>query len=317
MIIKSNKIVNCILIIGGNGFIGKNLIDRLILEGKTIVLLIRNVSQLDPRYQPHPQIKIIEGQLSDVDLIKAALVELKVDLVIHLASSLIPSSTNSDFQLEMQKVVQPTFKLIDFLCESKRMIIFFSSGGTVYGKSQTLLDEESRVEPVNFYGYSKLMIEQYLQFKSRINGLNYLILRPSNVFGKYQRFNRKQGFIAVAINKMLNGEEIEIWGDGKTVRDYINVSDVIDVLLRLISLGTTNEIINIGSGQGFNQLEILGLIEKKLKRGTKIVFKEKRSVDVDYMVLNINKLQTYLKFSPQEINEGIKLFIDTLGVNGK
>lgn len=309
--------MNSILIIGGNGFIGKNLIDRLIVEGKTIVLLLRNVSQLDPKFQNHSQIKIIEGQLSDIDLIKSSLIELKVDLVIHLASALIPSSTKSDFQLEIQKVIQPTFKLIDLLSELKTMIIFFSSGGTVYGKSQILLDEVSRVEPVNFYGYSKLMIEQYLLFKSRINGLNYLILRPSNVFGKYQRLSGKQGFIAVAINKMLKGEEIEIWGDGKTVRDYINVSDVIDVLLKLISLGISNDIINVGSGQGFNQLEILGLIEKNLKRETKIVFKEKRSVDVDYMVLNINKLQTYLKFYPQQINEGIKLFIDTLGINGK
>lgn len=301
-----------ILILGGNGFIGRNIIEKMLQEDYKIVLLNRKQDLLDIQFSSNNKIKVIEGELKDFALIQNIIIEYKVNTVIHLVSTLIPSSCIDDFLNDLEQVIIPTFKLIDYLSKTEIKFIFFSSGGTIYGKSNIKLKENHRLEPINYYGYSKLLIEDYILFLHRVNILKYIIFRPSNVYGKYQRLEAQQGFIAVVIGKILYNKPVEIWGDGKTIRDYVYVQDVAEAVTKIVKSNIINKTLNIGSGTGINLLKIIEILEKYFDRKIDVVFKDKRSVDLDKMILDIEELKSIIVFEPVEIEKGILKFIRQL-----
>lgn len=303
-----------ILLIGGNGFIGKNIIEKFLPCGYNITLLNRKTDDLSGILN-FRELNIVEGELKNTELFKKIIINRKVDTIVHLASSMIPSSTIDDYYHELQNVVIPTYELLDLISELKIKFVFFSSGGTIYGGSDLPLQENHALNPINYYGYSKLICEQYIQFKNRTKGLKYLILRPSNAFGKYQPFRHDQGFITAAINKILRDEIIEIWGNGEAVRDFIEVQSIVDILHELLNLDICNEIVNTGSGKGYNLLEVLRIIENILGRKAKVHFSRKRKVDVDTMVLDITKLKSLMNYNPGPLEESIFSYIKAVFKN--
>ena len=299
-----------ILIIGGSGFIGKNIVEALVGVECNIVLITRQLGF--DQFKKNSTIKVIKGNLNDTHLIKSIILDYGIEVILHLASNLIPSSVKSQFDEEMQDIVLPTFEILNYISDKNIKIIYFSSGGTIYGKVDGKVFEGSELEPINYYGYSKLIIENHIQLLSRIADLRYVILRPSNVYGKYQRLESKQGFIAVALGKILSNQSVEIWGDGNTTRDYVDVLDVAEAVKGIIQENIEDQIFNLGSGEGYSLLEVIASIEKHLQRSANVIFKRKREVDLDKMTLDISKLQSYMKYRPTSLNEGIKNFITYL-----
>ena len=299
-----------ILIIGGSGFIGKNIVEALVGVECNIVLITRQLGF--DQFKKNSTIKVIKGNLNDTHLIKSIILDYGIEVILHLASNLIPSSVKSQFDEEMKDIVLPTFEILNYISHKNIKIIYFSSGGTIYGKVGGKAFEGSELEPINYYGYSKLIIENHIKLLSRIADLRYVILRPSNVYGKYQRLESKQGFIAVAIGKILSNQSVEIWGDGNTTRDYVDVLDVAEAVKGIIQENIEDQIFNLGSGEGYSLLEVIASIEKHLQRSANVIFKRKREVDLDKMTLDISKLQSYIKYKPIRLNEGIKNFITYL-----
>jgi UDP-glucose 4-epimerase len=257
-------------------------------------------------------VKFISGSIHDLEKIKDIITTYKVTHIIHLASNLIPSSDETDFQKELAYVIAPTFKMIDLIKETDIRFIFFSSGGTIYGKTSGLSNEDDQLEPITLYGYSKLMVENYIRFRHRTDSLKFIILRPSNVYGRYQKHNRPQGFIAVATSKMMRNQPIEIWGDGMVTRDYIDVEDVSQAVKSLLLKDIFNITVNISSGLGYNLKEIIHILETALNKKADITFTEKRNVDVDSIILDNSKIKGYIRFNPKAIKAGIENFIATL-----
>lgn len=300
-----------VLIIGSTGFIGKNIVDFFLNIDYNLVLLVRDSSSiiLDSD-DDNKSIKIVQADLKDIVFVKKIIENHNINIVIHLASGLIPSSNKDDFNKEMNEIILPTYSLLEYLSEKKIKIIYFSSGGTIYGKVQVnKILETHLLQPISYYGYGKLMIENYIQFLNRTKNLSYLILRPSNVYGKYQRLESKQGFISVSIGKVLSGKPIEIWGDGETIRDYVNVQDVAILTRKLINMNINNEVINIGSGIGTSLNDIVSIVQKNINKEFKVEYKDSRSVDVDKMVLDITKLKSYINYEFKNIEDGISEFI--------
>jgi UDP-glucose 4-epimerase len=197
--------------------------------------------------------------------------------------------------------------------ERKIRYIYFSSGGTVYGRNNSIqIAEEEPCRPINFYGYSKLMFEEYIGLAHRMHGLKYLVIRPSNPYGPHQNPANKQGVVSVFIDRVLKDEAIEIWGDGSVVRDYIWITDMTNALTNVLSKELWNTTINIGSGVGHTVNEVVAIIETVTKKTAKIVFKEARTVDVARIVLDVSKLKNEIDFYPTSLSEGIQLYCDTL-----
>lgn len=299
-----------LLLIGGAGFIGSNLIKSL-LERKTF-----NIHLLEPAFANLSRVEGLDilvhrGQLSDIDKIESILLNNKIDIVIHLVSTLIPGSSGDDFEKEFVNVTFPSLKLMDFCAENRIKFVYFSSGGTVYGNRKTndSIKENSEVAPISYYGWSKQMMENSILFKNRTKNLEYLILRPSNPYGHGQNIHAKQGLIAVAIGKILSDQEIEIWGDGSSVRDYIYIDDLTLAISELLSLDNVyNKTINIGSGEGYSVTDIISTLDEITEKKVKVKHLPSRSVDVSSVVLDISLLKSLINFSPISLKEGISKF---------
>lgn len=280
-----------ILLLGSNGFIGSHLVDILKEEYNVVASHLRLVNTLEI-----------------IDLIE----KKSINIVIHLVSNLIPSSLAIDFYRDIESVLKPTFKLIDYCAAAKIKFIYFSSGGSIYGdlKNNYELTEEERLNPKNYYGLSKKLIEDYIIFKNTTIGLNYLIVRPSNVYGEGQGYNRGQGFIGVAIEKIHKNKKLCIWGDGSSTKNYIYVKDLIRIVAILIGQNRFNRTLNIGSKQNASLLEIVQVISKKFAKPVDIVFEESKSFDVKNIHLSTKELESILHYDFTSLEVGISRQID-------
>lgn len=306
-----------VLVLGGNGFIGRNIVKELSENNYRLILLVRNSKKCANYFDYNKNITFVECDLKQSQLIESIFIEYKIDLVIHLISNLIPSSSLADFNSEMREVVLPTFEILEILSNYKIVIVYFSSGGTIYGNVNELIDERQALNPINYYGYSKLLIENHIRFLNITRNLSYLILRPSNVYGRYQKIEAKQGFIAVALGKFMSKSSLEIWGNGEAVRDFIDVQDVSIGLRKIIESDVINTDFNIGSGEGMSLNEVVAIISTALQDKIEVIFKPKRDVDLDRMILNINKIKNYIDFNPRSLKTGINEFIKIIRLNEK
>jgi UDP-glucose 4-epimerase len=297
-----------VLLLGGGGFLGQNLARKLLADGFSVTVIDQNAGGLRQNIDL-AAVSCYEFSLGDAEQILAVVRERQIDCVINLASSLIPSSNFSLFIEDMEQVVIPSFALLAELAARGIQYVFFSSGGTVYGDGGTgLIAESAKCEPINFYGQSKKTMEDFIIFAGRNLGLKYLVIRPSNPYGRYQNPLRKQGFVAVALHHILNDLPVEIWGDGSVVRDYIHVDDLTQAVCSLLQSEASNEIFNIASGRGYSVNEVLSILSAITGRPVNASYQPARKVDVQSIVLDVRKLQSFVPFAPLELMAGAEKY---------
>ena len=299
-----------ILLIGGAGFIGSNLIGELLRKDET------SVSVLEPEFASISRIKnfpvnVFRGELSDINKVKSLLVDNHIDTIVHLVSTIIPGSTYDDYEREFTNVIFPSIRLMELCCERHIKFVYFSSGGTVYGnrRENVPFTETDNLAPISYYGWSKQMMENSILFMHRTQGLEYLILRPSNPYGHGQNLYGKQGLIAVALGKILAKEKITVWGDGNAVRDYIYIDDlckaVAGVLCNKDVIDTT---LNVGSGVGCSVNEIIDILKNVVDEDVLVEYVAARQADVSSVFLDTSRLRKIIDFRPVGIFEGITKF---------
>lgn len=223
-----------ILILGGFGFIGTNLTEELLKRGnyEIIIFEAKNVIIQNPDLLNH--VRIYYGDFHNEKEYEIIFKENKIDVVIHLISTTIPSISNENILYDIHSNLENTIKLLNIMKQYQiKNIVFPSSGGTIYGISKKEHKEFDPTTPICSYGIMKLTTEKYLYLYNYLYGINYLILRISNLFGEYHK-SSKQVLINVAIEKIVKGETIEIWGDGSVVREYIYVKGLTRIIVDLI-----------------------------------------------------------------------------------
>ena len=236
-------------------------------------------------------------------------------MIYHLISTSLPGNSNNDVVLDAESNLIPTIRLLDCARKLKiKKIIFFSSGGTVYGQSSGApVSENHPTKPLCAYGVHKLGIELYLGLYHEIFGLDYRVLRISNPFGEYQKDNKSQGVIPIFLQKIARNEEIEVWGDGRIVRDYVHVDDVMRAAVSMLSYFGNEKIFNVGSGKGSSLISIIKLLEDLLEKEAKVNFTASRLEDVKSNVLDISKIKSELGWTPNiTLEEGIKRLVSDL-----
>jgi UDP-glucose 4-epimerase len=302
-----------IMLIGGAGFIGKNIAKAFIDNGHSVVIVDRNSTLLKHNSAFTGVSGFYDYDIADVDAMLKLVDQLAIDCVVNLVSTLIPSSSLDALCAELGSSMIPAFKLVQYLAERKIRYVYFSSGGTIYGRNMNAFvsETESRL-PINFYGYSKQMFEEYLGLVHRMSALDYLVIRPSNPYGMHQSAIKMQGFISVLLDRILTGETIEIWGDGSVVRDYIWIGDLAKAVVSLLEQEVWNASYNIGSGVGHTLNEVVAIAEAITEKQARIDFKASRSVDVERIVLDISKLKSVVNFNPISLSDGIKLYVEKL-----
>jgi UDP-glucose 4-epimerase len=283
------------IVLGGGGFIGTNLCRRLAAEGHRV--------RAFGRQRPFPEalegVEWFQGDFTDAAALAAAIETF--DVVYHLINSTTPLSANLDMVADLQRNVAASLGMFD-ICRKLGVsrVVFVSSGGTIYGCPQQIpTPETAPTDPITAYGISKLAIEKYLALNRHLHRLDYRVLRVSNPFGPFQTSIKNQGVIASIISRALRREEIEIWGDGTVVRDFIFVDDVVDALVLASHDRSEMRLFNIGCGEGRSLRDVIETIETLVDRKLDISWKPGRPVDVPVSVVAIERARDVLGWQPR------------------
>lgn len=306
---------NSILILGAAGFIGTNLSQRLLSQGRQLVLFDRpGVSWTRDvlRALLDKQARAVYGSFSAV---RASLPMLsEVDTVYHLISTTCPTNSNQDVAGEMEENLVATIRLLDACVEAGvKKVVFLSSGGTVYGREHTgICREEEEAFPITSYGVQKLAIEKILYLYREMHGLDYRIVRLSNPYGPYQRPNGVQGVVTTFTWRALYDQTIEVYGDGSVVRDYIYIDDAVEGILKIAEGDGRYRLYNLGCGEGHTVLDVIDAITEVLGKAPKVVFRPGRPVDVPVNVLDVSRFEQDFGPVPRHsLQEGIGRLTDT------
>lgn len=292
-----------ILVLGGNGFLGRNLCKYLADCGEKVYSFDMSMPEVADN-----RIEYIAGDFFDDYTLEETVKGM--DVIYHAICTLNPGNSNEKCILGYERDFVQTAKLCSYLKDTECRMIFFSSGGTVYGNQEVQpITEDAVPVPINHYGNLKLCIENTMRTFNFQMKKNMLIARISNPYGPGQDYHKGVGFIDAAIKHTIAGETIEIWGDGNVVRDYIYIDDLCRMLYALIEYHGDIEVFNLSSNTGVSQNDIVDIL-KQIDPAVKVAYKPGRSVDAKKIILDNSRIHSICDFEMVSIEEGIKRYYD-------
>jgi UDP-glucose 4-epimerase len=273
------------IVTGGCGFIGRNLISRLLNDAERVIRVVDDLSvgsreELGalfpvseqsavavPHWSSDQRLALIVGDICDQEL--AMRVTVDADVIIHLAGNTGVAASVGDPRRDCLSNVVGTLNYLE-ACRVHRISRFvLASSGAVIGDCEPPLSEELAAHPVSPYGASKLAGEAYCSVYKRSFGIDSVALRFGNCYGPLS--NHKGSVIAKFIREALAGEPWEIYGGGEQTRDFIFVEDVVDAILLAASAAAVGgEVFQIATNTETTVLELAHLLSKALEdRGLK------------------------------------------------
>ena len=251
-------------ITGASGFLGTSLLRQLSAQpDMRIVALTRTIGP--HQKTPSSNIEWRQGDLASARDCAAFVAD--TDVIVHLAHTNTPLTSNNDISSDATLNIVPTLTLLQAVRDaaSKPHVVYASSGGALYRPTDDRrpLTEESALQPLTSYGILKLATERYLQMAAHEEWLTSTVLRIGNPYGILLQSERLQGFIGVAIQRLLEQLPIRIFGDINNVRDYIHLDDVCRAFnVALVPPSDGYAVYNIGSGRGTSVRELLAILEQ-------------------------------------------------------
>lgn len=272
-----------ILVTGGAGFIGSHIVDRLIDKGYEVIVVDDLSSGKEENINRKAKFYKLDIQDSNLEAVFQKEMPYYVN---HHAAQMDVRRSVSDPIFDARVNILGTINVLENCIKYKvKKVIFASSGGAIYGEQESFpAREDHPLRPVSPYGISKLAGEYYLHYYKTVYGLDYVSLRYANVYGPRQDPMGEAGVVAIFIQKMLNGEQPIINGDGEQTRDFVYVEDVVEANILAMMNDTSDGIFNIGTGietsvnQIFNLLR--GIINPYIKErhGPPKLGEQRRSV---------------------------------------
>ncbi len=216
-----------ILVTGGAGFIGSNLVDRYLTEGHQVAI-VDNLAT-GRRGNINSQASFHEVSITDEDALRGVFEAERPEVVNHHAAQMDVRRSVREPQFDAQTNIIGTLNVIEAArALGARKLIFSSSGGAIYGEADIIpTPETAPLQPISHYGASKLAAEVYFALYGRLFRMEYTVLRYANVYGPRQNPHGEAGVNAIFANMMLRGERPTIFGAGDKTRDYVFVGDVV------------------------------------------------------------------------------------------
>jgi len=296
-----------ILITGGAGFIGSQVADAYIKLGHEVVIVdnlstgkIENVNS---------KAKFYEADITDEKAIKRIFETEKPEIVNHHAAQKdVRFSVIHPLEDARINILGSINIISNAVAIGTKKIIYANSGGAMYGnvpKDLLPIKENQEIHPTNPYGADKAIVEFYLEMYHRENGIDFVSLRYSNVYGPRQE-GGEAGVIPIFIKKILKNESPIIFGDGNKTRDFVYINEV--VRANVLALKNIKEkTFNIGSGKEISVLDIYNLIAEELNFNKKPIFEAEKPGEVDFVSLSNEKAKIHLGWSPEyNLAEGLK-----------
>jgi UDP-glucose 4-epimerase len=279
-----------LVVTGAAGFIGSNLVDRLLAEGHS-VLAVDDLSSGDlanlAAVSDEPRLAFLPGDVA-VTPTRAAMASFSADVFIHLAGQADVRTSVIDPIGCARRNVLGTLSALESAREScARKVVFASSGGTLYGEQEHLpVDESARPDPHSPYGASVLSGEQYLRAYHHLYRLQMTCLALGNVYGPRQDPRGPAGAVAIFAAAMLAGRPAAIFGDGEATRDYVYVDDVVEAFVRATGPAADGMRLNVGTGQETSVSHLYRLIAAAVGRSDPPVMRSARPGDLRRVALD-------------------------------
>jgi UDP-glucose 4-epimerase len=298
-----------IIVTGGAGFIGSNIVDAYIEAGHEVAVIDNLSSGKESNINPKATFYRMDIRSPEIDLV---FVKEKPDVLNHHAAQIDVRKSVDDPEYDANVNIVGMINLLQkCIKHGVRKVIFASSGGAIYGEPEVLpADESSELKPLAPYGASKVAGEFYLSCYQALHGLAYTALRYGNIYGPRQDPHGEAGVIAIFCRAMLNDNEVKIFGTGKQLRDYVYVGDVVRANLFALNAGD-NQQINIGTGTGTSVNELFTRLKQIVGYGQDANYQPPRQGELDRTYLTFAKATELMGWKPEvDIQRGLEFTAD-------
>ena len=291
------------LVTGGCGFIGVNLVSRLVARGQRVRVL-DNLSLGTPQ-DLDPGAELIVGDIRDSAAVAKA--AHGMEIVVHLAAHTRVVESVSDPQLNFEINAAGTLNVLRAAAAAgAQKFIFASTGGAIVGEQELPVHEGMVPCPKSPYGASKLAGEAYCSAFCGSFGLNTVALRFSNVYGTYS--HHKGSVIAQFFKHLIEGEPLVIYGDGRQTRDFLYVDDLIDAVLLAAKANVPGQVFQIATGRETSLTDLVALMREVVGHQLNVQYQPPRAGEVFRNYASIAKARNVLGYEPRtSLREGLHL----------
>jgi len=300
-----------VLVTGGAGFIGSHVAEGYLARGDR-VWIVDDLSS--GKLENIPDGATFHEMSIGDPAVRDLFEEVGFDLLNHHAAQIDVRISVEDPLRDASINVAGLLNLLEAARASgTRRVVYVSSGGVVYGEPEERPTPELAPKlPLSPYGVSKLAGEQYLHYYREVHGFEYVALRYSNVYGPRQDPHGEAGVVAIFCNRLLSGEEIQIFGDGEQTRDYVYVKDVVQANLHASDLalppsrGLDDRAFNVATGMGTSVNRLADLLESVSGRRTPRVFRSPRKGELRHSTLDITRFSARGWSPRRSLKDGLR-----------
>jgi UDP-glucose 4-epimerase len=304
-----------VLVTGGAGYIGSHAVLALLDSGRKVTVIDNLTTGF--RWAVPEEAAFAQGDIGDQELVGRLIAEHEIGAIVHFAGSIVvPESVENPLKYYENNTVKSR-SLIESAVKGGVRHFIFSSTAATYGIPERVpVVETSRTQPINPYGWSKLMTERMLADTAFAHPINFCALRYFNVAGADPRGRSGQStagathLIKVAVEAAIGKREgVSVYGtdydtpDGTGVRDYIHVSDLaaahVDALDKLVEDPASSHIMNCGYGRGFSVLEVLDAVDRVTNMRIRRRLEARRPGDPDALVADNKRILATLPWRPK------------------
>ncbi len=304
------------LVTGGAGFVGSNLVDRLLAEGHEVDVLddlsSGSLANLAAARASVPR----RFSFHRIDVRSPAVVDLiahrNPDVVFHLAAQIDVRASVARPAFDAEVNIIGSINVAQGAVRAgSRKLVFASSGGTIYGTPESLPIEESHPQrPESPYGVAKKAVGDYLHYFREAQGLEYSALAFANIYGPRQDPHGEAGVVAIFAGKLLAGQRPTIFGDGKQTRDFVFVDDAVDALVRAADRGG-GLLLNIGTGTETSVQELFDAMARAVGFRPPAVYAPGRTGEVPRSALDPARAAIHLGWRPwTSLDAGVARTLD-------
>ena len=298
------------LVTGGAGFIGSNLVKRLLGLKYEVTVLDDLSSGFRKNLRADPRLTLVEGDVRDGKAVRRAIEGAAS--VFHLAASVGNKRSIDDPFHDAEVNVLGTLNVLEEVRRAGAGRLVVSSSAGIFGELKTLpIREDHPVEPDTPYGSTKLCAEKLSLAFAKLYGFGVVCLRYFNVYGPNQRFDAYGNVIPIFVFKLLRGEPLTIFGDGEQTRDFINVRDVVQANLKGAAADGVTGAFNIGSGTRISINDLVRrIVAASGRRAATVGHGPPRAGDVRDSLADIGTARSRLGFEPAVgLDEGLPEYV--------